>query len=411
MTLKQTIYFDHAASTPTDPQVVEVMLPFFTDIYGNASGIHAQARASAQAIDDSRQRIADVLGCSPHEVVFTACGTESDNLAIRGVAWAKKQAGQGHHLITTPIEHHAVSHTFEQLCEKFGFEQTVVPVDGYGVVDPAQIEAAIRPETVLISVMVANNEVGSLQPIAEIGALARARGITFHTDAVQAAAYEPLHVGDLNVDLLAISGHKIYAPKGIGVLYLRQGTPFLPTLTGGGHEQNRRPGTENVPYIVGLAKALELVEARRAEENPRQTRLRDRLIAGVLASIPDSQLTGHPTQRLPNNASFVFAGCTADPILIHLDLAGIQAASGSACTTGMPQASKVLTAMGIPEALGLSALRLSLGRQTTAAEVETVLEVLPEVIRKVRALSPVAELAILDRSVTQNGDGGRIDDE
>jgi len=386
MAAQPSIYLDHAASTPTAPPVVEAMLPYFNQIYGNASGLHRQARASAQALDNARQRVAVVLGCLPKEVVFTACGTESDNIAIRGVAWAQKLAGKGHHLITTPVEHHAVGHTFNQLCDKFGFEQTVVPVDAFGVVNPAAIEAAIRPDTALISVMYANNEVGSLQPIAEIGAIARAKGIALHTDAVQAAAYQSLKVDELQVDLLAISGHKIYAPKGVGLLYVRHNTPLLPPLTGGGHENKRRPGTENIPYIVGLATALELVEANRAAENARLTALRDTLIAGVLANIPGSQLTGHPTHRLPNNASFVFEGCEADAILMRLDLAGIQAASGSACTTGMPQASHVLTAMGVPHPLGLSALRLSLGRQTTAAEIDTVLAVLPDIIKKVRAL-------------------------
>lgn len=385
---KPSIYMDHAASTPTDPRVVEAMLPYFTEIYGNASGMHRQARASARALDDARQQVADVLGCSPREVVFTACGTESDNLAIRGAAWAQKLAGKGQHLITTPIEHHAVSHTFDQLCDKFGFEQTVVPVDKFGVVNPADIEAAIRPDTVLVSVMMANNEVGSVQPVAEIGAITRAKGIIFHTDAVQAAAYQPLNVDDLNVDLLAISGHKIYAPKGVGILYVRKNTPLLPALTGGGHEHNRRPGTENVPYIVGIAAALTLIEANRAAENARVAALRDRLIAGVLGAVPGSQLTGHPANRLPNNASFVFEGCEADAILMHLDLAGVQAASGSACTTGMPTASHVLTAMGVPFELALSALRLSLGRQTTDADIDTVLALLPEIVQKIRALSP-----------------------
>ncbi len=381
------IYLDHAASTPTDPQVVEAMLPFFTETYGNASGMHKQARASARAIADARRTVANVLGCVPKEVVFTACGTESDNIAIRGVAWARQQAEKGNHMITTPIEHHAVGHTIKQLCERFGFEQTVVPVNQYGVVDPAEVEAAIRPGTVLISVMYANNEVGSLQPIAPIGAMARERGIPFHTDAVQAAACQPLKVDELNVDLLAISGHKIYAPKGVGILYVRKNTPVLAPLTGGGHENKRRPGTENVPYIVGIATALKLIDAHREQENSRQAALRNKLISGVLDSIPGSQLTGHPTQRLPNNASFVFEGCEADPILMHLDLAGIYAASGSACSTGMPQASHVLTAMGVPHELGLSALRLSVGRQTTEDDIDTVLFVLPEIIQKVRALS------------------------
>jgi cysteine desulfurase len=385
------IYLDHAASTPTDPQVVEAMLPYFTEIYGNASGMHQQARGSARAIDNARRTVADILGCSPKEIVFTACGTESDNIAIRGVAWAQQQEGRGNHLITTPIEHHAVSHTIDQLCDKFSFEQTVVPVGRYGVVKPADVAAAIRPETVLVSVMYANNEVGSLQPITEIGAIARERGIPFHTDAVQAAAYEPLNVDELNVDLLAISGHKIYAPKGIGILYVRKNTPLLPILTGGSHENKRRPGTENVPYIVGIAKALELIQSHRDTENERQAALRDKLIDGVLKTIPDSQLTGHPTRRLPNNASFVFDGCEADPILMHLDMGGIQAASGSACTSGMPEPSHVLSAMGLPHDLALSALRLSVGKQTTEADIDTVLDVLPGVIEKARQLNPAFE--------------------
>lgn len=391
---KRTIYLDYAASTPTDPQVVEAMLPYFSEIYGNASGLHKQARGSARAIDNARRQIADILGCSPKEIVFTACGTESDNIAIRGAAWAQKQAGMGNHLITTPIEHHAVGYTIDQLCDKFGFRQTVVPVNRYGLVNPVDIEAAIRPETILISVMYANNEVGSLQLITEIGALAREQGIVFHTDAVQAAGYESLAVGELNVDLLAISGHKIYAPKGIGMLYVRKNTPLLPSFTGGGHENNHRPGTENVPYIVGIAEALELVQARRNTENERQAALRDKLISGVLETIPESQLTGHPTRRLPNNASFVFSDCEAEAILMHLDLAGIQAASGSACTTGMPEPSHVLAAMGIPYELSLSALRLSLGRQTTKADIETVLEVLPGVIQKVRTLNPSQKMVV-----------------
>jgi cysteine desulfurase len=390
---QREIYLDHAASTPTDPQVVEVMLPYFNQFYGNASGLHKQARASARAIDDARRTVADILGCSPKEVVFTACGSESDNIAIRGVAWAQRQAGKGNHLITTPIEHHAVDHTFNQLCDKFGFEQTVVPVDGYGVVNPTDIAAAIRPETVLISVMYANNEVGSLQPIAEIGALARERDIAFHTDAVQAAAYEPLQVDVLNVDLLAISGHKIYAPKGIGILYVRKNTPLLSPFTGGSHENNRRPGTENVPYIVGIAKALELVQTQRPAENIRQAALRDRLIAGVLGTISGSHLTGHPTRRLANHASFVFEGCEADAMLMHLDMAGVEAASGSACTTGMPEPSHVLTAMGLAHGLALGALRLTVGRQTTEVDIDTVLEILPGIIEKVRQLNPTYEPA------------------
>ncbi|MDM8526661.1 cysteine desulfurase family protein [Anaerolineales bacterium HSG24] len=384
---KKTIYLDHAATTPVDPQVVAAMLPYFSDIYGNASGIHKQARQSAGAISTSRQTVADILGCSPQEIIFTACGTESDNIAIRGVAWARRQAGQGHHLITSSIEHHAVGCTINQLCDKFGFEQTVVPVDKHGQVNPADIKAAIRPETSLISIMYANNEVGAVQPIAEIGEIAREHDIPFHTDAVQAAAYEPLSVNALNVDLLAISGHKIYAPKGIGILYVRQGTPLLAPYTGGSHEQKRRPGTENVPYIVAIAKSLELIDSHRNDERARLIQLRDWLIKGVLEAIPGSGLSGHPTERLPNSASFVFEGCEADGLLMHLDMLGIQAASGSSCTTGMPEPSHVLMAMGYPHELSLSALRLTLGQQTVATDIDDVLANLPQVVEKVRTLA------------------------
>jgi cysteine desulfurase len=394
MTEKADIYLDHAASTPTDPQVVEAMLPYFSEIYGNASGLHKQARGSARAIDEARQKVAHILGCSPKEVVFTACGSESDNIAIRGVVWAQKHAGKGHHLISTPIEHHAVDHTIDQLCDKFGFEQTIVPVDENGVVNPDDVATAIRPDTILISVMYANNEVGSIQPITEIGVLARERRIPFHTDAVQAAAYLPLDVDALKVDFLAISGHKIYAPKGIGILYVRQGTPLLPPFTGGSHEGNRRPGTENVPYIVGIAKALELVQQERETESERLAGLRNRLVQSVLETIPDSKLTGHPTRRLPNHASFVFAGCEADAILMHLDMAGIQAASGSACTSGMPEPSHVLTAMGLPHDLALSALRLTLGKASTPGQVETALRILPDIIQKVRQLNPAYNIPV-----------------
>ena len=381
---KKQIYLDHAASTPTDPKVLEAMLPYFTEVYGNASGLHQQARGSARAIRDARQTVADILGCKPKEVIFTACGSESDNIAIRGAAWARKKAGRGNHIITSPIEHSAVSKTINQLCTEFGFEQTVVPVNKFGQVDVSDIAAAIRPETILISIMYANNEVGSLQPIAEIGQIAQERDILFHTDAVQAAGYESLDVQTLKVDLLAISGHKIYAPKGVGLLYIRQGVSLLPILTGGGHEAGHRPGTENVPYIVGLAKALELVDQYGQAEAQRLAALRDRLIEGVLTTIPHSQLTGHPSQRLANSASFVFEGCEANDILLHLDYAGIQAASGSACSSGLPEPSPVLNAMGLPHSLALSALRLSLGRQTQAEDVEIVLQALPAIIEKVR---------------------------
>ncbi|MFQ5613111.1 MAG: cysteine desulfurase family protein, partial [Anaerolineae bacterium] len=379
-TEKRSIYLDHAASTPVDPGVVEAMLPYFTETYGNASGLHSQARASARALDAARRDVAEVLGCSPKEVIFTSGGSESDNMAIRGVAWAQKQAGKGAHIITSPIEHSAVQKTIDQLCARFGFEQTRVPVDETGRVDPAAVAGAIRPDTVLISVMGANNEVGTIQPLAEIGQIARERGIPFHSDTVQAVNAIELQVDALNLDLLSLSAHKFYGPKGVGVLYLRQGTPFLPPGTGGGHEGNRRPGTENIPYIVGLARALRLVERLRPGETLRQAALRDRLVAGVLQAVPGAQLTGHPTQRLPNNASFVFPGCDASALLMHLDMQGIAAASGSACDTGMPEPSAVLLAMGVPSDLALGALRLTLGRSTTGDDIDYVLDVLPKIV-------------------------------
>jgi cysteine desulfurase len=388
MSEKRVVYLDHSASTPVDARVVEAMLPYFTESYGNASGLHRQARASARALDQARRDVAEVLGCKPKEIVFTSCGTESDNLAIRGVAWTGKLAGKGKHLITSPIEHHAVSQTINQLCNRFGFEQTVVPVDRYGLVDPGDVARAIRPDTLLISIMYANNEVGTIEPLAEIGAIARERGIPFHTDAVQAGGYLDLDVGRLNVDLLSLSGHKFYAPKGVGMLYVRQRTRLQPEQTGGGHEGNRRAGTENIPYIVGLATALRLAQQGRASEAARLMALRDRLVDGIRAGIPDVQLTGHPERRLPGHASFVIPGVEADGLLMHLDMAGVCAASGSACTTGMPEPSHVLMAMGVEHTLALGALRLTLGRGTTQADVDYVVEILPGIVEKLRTARP-----------------------
>jgi len=389
MSEKRVVYLDHSASTPVDARVVEAMLPYFTESYGNASGLHRQARASARALDQARRDVSEVLGCKPKEIVFTSCGTESDNLAIRGVAWTGKLAGKGKHLITSPIEHHAVSQTINQLCDRFGFEQTVVPVDRYGLVSPDDVARAIRPDTLLISIMYANNEVGTIEPLAEIGAIARERGIPFHTDAVQAGGYLDLDVERLKVDMLALSGHKFYAPKGVGVLYVRQGTPLQTQQTGGGHEGARRAGTENVPYIVGLATALSLAQQGRASEAARLSALRDRLVAGICAGIPDAQLTGHPERRLPGHASFVIPGVEADGLLMHLDMAGVCAASGSACTTGMPEPSHVLMAMGVEHTLALGALRLTLGRSTTQADVDYVVEILPGIVEKLRTARPV----------------------
>ncbi len=380
---------DHAATTPVDPRVVEAMLPYFSQKYGNASSIYSLGREARQAIEDARRTVADILGCDPKEVIFTSCGSESDNLAIRGVAFAQRHRGKGNHIITSPIEHHAVSHTVEQLEKYFGFEVTYVPVDKYGMVDPDDVGRAIRDDTVLISIMYANNEVGTIEPIAEIGEIARQRGIPFHTDAVQAGGALDLNVEGLKVDLLSLSAHKFYGPKGIGVLYVRQGTPLLPMQTGGGHERNRRAGTENVPYIVGLARALEIAYDELESNNRRIRRLRDRLIEGVLSRIPEAELTGHPTQRLPNNASFVIKYVEGESMLLNLDMMGVCASSGSACTSASLEPSHVLLAMGIPPEVAHGSLRLTLGRENTEEDVDYVLEVLPPIVEKLRAMSPL----------------------
>jgi cysteine desulfurase len=385
---KRIVYMDHAATTPVDPRVVEAMLPYFTEKFGNASSIYSLGREARQAIEEARRTVAEILHAKPEEIIFTSCGSESDNLAIRGVAFAQRHRGKGNHIITSPIEHHAVGHTVEQLEKYFGFEVTYVPVDKYGVVDPDDVGRAIRDDTILITIMYANNEVGTIEPIAEIGKIARKKGIPFHTDAVQAAGALSLNVDELNVDLMSLSGHKFYAPKGIGILYVRKGTPLLPMQTGGGHEQNRRAGTENVPYIVGIATALKIAYEEFESNNSHVKRLRDKLIQGILERIPDVYLTGHPTNRLPNNASFVFKNAEGESILLGLDLKGVCASSGSACTSGSLEPSHVLLAMGIPPEDAHGSVRLTLGRDNTEEDVDYVLEVLPPIVQRLRAMSP-----------------------
>jgi cysteine desulfurase len=363
------------------------MLPYFTEKYGNASSIYAKGREAQQGMETARQTVASILHADAKEIVFTGCGTESDNLAIRGVGFASRD--NGNHIITTSIEHHAISHTCEQLHRKFGFEVTYLPVDKYGVVDPDDVGRAITDKTVLITIMYANNEVGTIEPIAEIGKIARAKGIPFHTDAVQAGGTLDLDVNKLNVDLLSLSAHKFYGPKGVGVLFQRRNTPLLPMQTGGGHERGRRAGTENVPYIVGLATALQLAYEHRAANNARIAALRDRLVNGVLGAIPDCHLNGHPTNRLPNNANFAFSGIEGESIVLNLDLMGITASSGSACSSASMEPSHVLVALGLPAELCHGSLRLSLGNDNTEEDVDHVLSVLPGIVGKLRAMSPV----------------------
>jgi len=381
---KPVVYLDHAATTPVDPRAVEAMQPYWSQVYGNTSSIHSVGRAALKVLEEARQTVADILGCHPTEVVFTGCGTESDNLAVRGAALAGLRSGR-RHIITTPIEHHAVGMTVEQLDELLGYDVTLVPVDGDGRVNPDDIARAIRPDTALISVMYANNEVGTIQPISEIGKIARAKGIPFHTDAVQAGGALGLNVDRLGVDLMALSAHKFYGPKGVGVLYIRRGTELTPAMTGGGHEHGRRPGTVNVAEIVGLATALRLAQEGRDSENARVSRLRDWLIAGALERVPDVRLTGHPAERLPNSASFAFKDVDGESIMLALDLEGICVSTGSACTTGETEPSFVLKAMGLPHEWAAGSVRMTLGHATTKEDIEHVLSVLPTVIERLRA--------------------------
>ncbi len=379
---ERTIYLDHAATTALDPRVLDVMLPYFMAEYGNASSIYTLGRHAMQAIDRAREGVAEIIHCRPTEIAFVGCGSESDNLAIKGMAFAAQK--KGNHLITSSIEHHAVLHTCQYL-ERFGFKTTYLPVDAYGCVNPDDVARAITDQTVLVSVMYANNEVGTIEPIAEIGRICRARKVPFHVDAVQAGGALPIDVAALNVDLLSLSAHKFYGPKGMGILYVRQGMRILPQLQGGSQERGRRAGTENVAGIVGTAEALRLAYEELPAMTPRLQALRDRLIAGVLA-IPRSRLTGHPTERLSNNASFCFEGVEGESILLNLDLLGIAASSGSACTSGSVEPSHVLVAMGLPPEWSHGSLRLTLGRSNTDADVEQVLSVLPGVIEKLRSL-------------------------
>lgn len=384
------IYLDHSATTPVDPRVVEAMVPYLSERFGNPSSLHRLGREASQALDRARQTVAEILHARPSEVIFTSCGTESNNLALRGVALAQRARGRGNHIVVSAVEHHAVLTTAEDLRDRYGFELTIVPVDADGLVSPQTVAEALRPDTVLVSIMYANNEVGSVQPLAEIAAYTRARGIPLHTDAVQAGGYLSLDVDALGVDLLSLSAHKLYGPKGIGLLYVRNGVPLWPQQTGGGHERRRRAGTENVASIVALATALAIAQEERVAEGARLQSLRDDLVARVEAGIPSVRLTGHRTQRLPGHASFLVHGVEAEGMLMGLDLAGICASSGSACTSGAQEPSHVLTAMGISRVDAVGHLRLTLGRSTTRAEIDRLLEVLPGLVARLRALAPVA---------------------
>ena len=381
------VYLDHAATTPTDSRVVAAMLPYFGERFGNPSSIYRLGRLSLEAIDTARSTVAQVLNCNPKEIVFTGGGSEADNLAIKGAALAQRDRGRGNHVVTCAIEHSAVLHACDYL-QSIGFEITILPVTPEGLVDPEQFRDALRAETVLATIMYANNEIGTIQPIAELGAICRERGILFHSDAVQAGGALPLDVRTLNVDLLSLTAHKFYGPKGTGALYVRHGTPLVPQINGGGQERRRRAGTENVPGIVGFAEALRLAEEQREAYVEHCRALRDRLIDGVLERIPHTYLNGSRTQRLPNNANILFEFVDGESLLLLLDQQGFCASAGSACAAGSVEPSHVLTALGIEPERALGSVRFTAGRPTTVEDVDHLLDVLPAMIERLRSVSP-----------------------
>ncbi len=384
----ERIYFDHAATTPTKPEVLDAMMPYFTQHFGNPSSVYQIAQYNKKAVDDARESIANTIGAKPNEIFFTSGGTEADNWAIKGVAARKNR--KGNHIITTTIEHHAVLHTCEYL-EKHGYEVTYLEVDEDGLVTPEQVEAAIKDTTILISVMYANNEIGTIMPIKEIGAIAKAHGVTFHTDAVQAMGQEVINVDELGVDLLSLSGHKIYGPKGIGALYIRRGVRLCPLIHGGAQERGRRGGTENVPGIVGLAKALELSYADLDNKNNKITKMRDYIIDSILRDIPHTKLNGHREKRLANNINIGFEFIEGESVLLLLDMNGIAASSGSACTSGSLDASHVMLGIGVPHEKAHGSIRVTLGEMNTMEEADKLLEVLPKIVQRMRDMSPLYE--------------------
>ena len=390
------IYMDYAATTPVRPEVVEAMIPYFSEKFGNASSLYTLAQESRKALDEARESVAKVLGSRTSEVIFTSGGSESDNDALKGAAFALR--GSGNHIITTSIEHHAILHTCNFL-EDFGFDVTYLPVDRDGLVNPDAVIGAITDKTVLISVMLANNEIGTIQPVAEMARMVKAvvkdrrQTIVFHTDAVQAAGYLDIDVNALGVDMLSLSAHKFYGPKGAGILYVRRGTPFMPQQLGGAQERQRRAGTENMPGIIGTSLALRLADEERVSSSEHSLGLRDKLIEGIQGRIERVRLNGHPSLRLPNNVNFSFEGVEGEPILLGLDFAGVAASSGSACTSGSLEPSHVLLALGMSADLAHGSLRLTLGKDNTEDDVDYVLKVLPELVGRLRAMPSLSHVS------------------
>jgi len=381
------IYLDYAATTPVDSRVFDAMRPYFDVSFGNPSSVHRYGQIAEAAVDSAREKTASVLGCRVDEVVFTSCGSESDNLALRGAALAVREKTGANWILASRVEHHAVSKTAEQLEKYHGFQVEWLDVDRSGMVTAETVEKAICGGTALVSVMYANNEIGTINPIREIAELCRKNNVLFHTDAVQAAAFLPVNVDSLGVDLMSLGGHKFYGPKGVGALYVRKGIPLVPHLTGGGQENNLRAGTQNVPYIVGFAEALSLANDEREARTKQVKPLRDRIIGAVLEAIPDSCLTGHMDARLPNHASFAFKDVDGNLLLTLLDSAGFACSSGSACKTGNPEPSEVMKAIGLTRDWGLGSLRVTLGMSTTPADVDSFLSILPSLVERARVLN------------------------
>jgi cysteine desulfurase len=380
------VYMDNGATTQVDEKVLEAMLPFYKDLYGNPSSLHSFGRDVKKHLEEAREKVAAAIHADPAEIYFTSGGTEADNLAVQGVARALKK--KGNHIITSAIEHHAILDVCKAM-EKEGFKVTFLPVDAHGMVDPEAFRAAVTEETILATIMMANNEVGTLQPIAEIGRITREKGILLHTDAVQAIGNVPVHVEELGVDLLTLAAHKFYGPKGIGALYVRRGTRVNKLNYGGGQEKKVRPGTENIPGIVGLGRAIELAVADIPGKAAHLTHLRQKLIDNLL-QIKDVKLNGHPEKRLPGNANLSFEYVEGESLLLSLDMKGVAASSGSACTSGSLEPSHVLLAMGLPHQTAHGSLRLTLGKNNTEEEVDYVLEVLPEIVERLRSMSPLS---------------------
>ena len=382
MVAKREVYLDHSASTPVDPRVVEAMLPYFGEIYGNPSAAHRQGRRAEQAIEDARETIAAILNCRPCEIIFTSCGTESDNLAIRGAAWNARRRGLSSRLITSPVEHSAVTNTLRQLQEFMHFETKIVPVDKHGQVDKSAYESSCEKGGALVSIIYANNELGTVQDLSSLSQIAHNHNMLFHTDAVQAGGQLSLDVESLGVDMLSLSAHKFYGPKGVGMLYVKDGIELASSQSGGSHERGRRAGTHNTAFIVGMAKALELAHTENTARLAHFRAMRDLLIQGVLDCVPGSALTGHPTKRLPSHASFILPGIEANALLMHLDMHGIAASSGSACKTGNPEPSEILLGVGYTREQATSGLRLSVGIHTSEGDIHYAIDVLAEAAEK-----------------------------